>query len=68
MVTVFFYIRCAVHFEFLPTGQTVNKEYYLDVMRRLREVARFIKEARIVERQLVLRMRSFDRSSMPTKI
>ncbi|XP_018055293.1 PREDICTED: uncharacterized protein LOC108691868 [Atta colombica] len=26
-----------VHHEFLPEGQTVNKEYYLDVMRRLRE-------------------------------
>ena len=26
--------------EFLPTGQTVNKEYYLSVMRRLREAMR----------------------------
>jgi len=26
-----------VHHEFLPEGQTVNKEYYLDVMRCLRE-------------------------------
>jgi len=27
-----------VHHEFLPEGQIVNKEYYLGVMRRLREV------------------------------
>ena len=26
-----------VHHEFLPQGRTVNKEYYLEVMRRLRE-------------------------------
>jgi len=29
-----------VHHEFLPEGQTVNKEYYLSVIRRLREVVR----------------------------
>lgn len=29
-----------VHQEFLPTGQTVNKEYYLSVLRRLLEVIR----------------------------
>ncbi|GBL93102.1 hypothetical protein AVEN_216456-1 [Araneus ventricosus] len=32
--------RCVVHYEFLPTGQTVNKDYYLSVMRRLREAIR----------------------------
>ena len=36
----FFYYRGVVHSEFLPTGQTVNKEYYLSVMRRLREAVR----------------------------
>lgn len=29
-----------VHHEFLPEGKTVNKEYYLGVMRRLREAIR----------------------------
>jgi len=29
-----------VHHEFLPEDQTVNKEYYLGVMRRLREAVR----------------------------
>ena len=40
MLTVFFDYRGVVHYEFLPTGQTVNKEYYLSVMRRLREAIR----------------------------
>lgn len=40
MLTVFFDYRCVVHYEFLPPGQTVNKEYYLSVMRRLREAIR----------------------------
>ena len=26
-----------VHYEFLPQGHTVNKEYYIDIMRRLRD-------------------------------
>ena len=29
--------RCVVHHEFLPQGRKVNKEYYLEVMCRLRE-------------------------------
>ena len=28
MLTVFFDYRGVVHYEFLPTGQTVNNEYY----------------------------------------
>jgi len=40
MLTVFFDIRGVVHYEFLPEGQTVNKEYYLAVLRRLREKIR----------------------------
>ena len=36
-MTVFFDFRAVVHYEFLPTRPTVNKEYYLSVMRRLRE-------------------------------
>ena len=34
MLTVFFNYCGVVHYEFLPPGQTVNKEYYLNVMRR----------------------------------
>jgi histone-lysine N-methyltransferase SETMAR len=40
LLTVFFDYRGVVHKEFLPTGQTVNKEYYLSVMQRLRESIR----------------------------
>ncbi|CAK9816200.1 Mariner Mos1 transposase [Anthophora plagiata] len=40
MLTVFFDYRGVVHYEFLPPGQTVNKEYYLSVMRCLREAIR----------------------------
>ena len=40
MLTVFIDYSGVVHYEFLPTGQTVNEEYYLSVMRHLREVIR----------------------------
>ena len=40
MMTVFFDFRGVVHYEFLPPRQTVNKKYYLSVMRRLREAIR----------------------------
>lgn len=29
-----------MHFEFLPKGRTINKEYYFEVVRRLREAIR----------------------------
>ena len=29
--------RGIVHYEFVPTGQTVNQIYYLEVLKRLRE-------------------------------
>jgi hypothetical protein len=32
----FFDYRGVVHHEFVPQGQTVNKEFYLEVVRRLR--------------------------------
>jgi len=39
-VNCFLRFRGVVHKEFLPIGQLVNKEYYLSVMRRLRESIR----------------------------
>jgi len=39
-LTVFIDYQDLVHHEFLASGQTVNKEYYLGVMRRLRESIR----------------------------
>ena len=40
MLLTFFYIRGIVHYEFVPTGQTVNQVYYLEVLERLREEVR----------------------------
>ena len=40
MLTVFFDIRGIVHHEYAPEGQTVTKEYYQDVLRRLRDAVR----------------------------
>ena len=40
LLTVFLDCTSVVHHEFLPQGRTVNKEYYLEVMRRLREAIR----------------------------
>jgi len=37
MLIVFFDIRGIVHHEFVPKGQTVNAEFYCNVLRRLRE-------------------------------
>jgi len=36
----FFDIKGSVHYEFVPTGQTVNQVYYLEVLERLREKVR----------------------------
>jgi hypothetical protein len=36
MLIVFFDIRGIVHLEFAPEGQTVNSEFYYNVLRRLR--------------------------------
>lgn len=40
MLIVFFDWKGIVHQEFVPRGQTVNKEFYLTVMQRLREAVR----------------------------
>ena len=37
---VFFYCEGIIHHELVPRGQMVNKEYYLKVMKRLREAVR----------------------------
>ena len=39
-VADFFYFRGIVHYEFVPTGQTVNQVYYLEVLGRLHEKVR----------------------------
>ena len=40
MLLTFLDIRGIVHYEFVPTGQTVNQVYYLDVLKRLHEKVR----------------------------
>jgi len=40
MLLTFFDIRRIVHYELVPTGQTVNQAYYLEVLERLREKVR----------------------------
>ena len=37
MLLTFFDIRGVVHYEFVPTGQTVNQVHYLEVLERLLE-------------------------------
>ena len=39
-IDIFFYWKVIVHHEFVPHGETVNKEFYLKVMKRLREAVR----------------------------
>ena len=40
MLLTFFDIRRIVRYEFVPTGQTVNQVYYLEVLEGLREKVR----------------------------
>jgi len=40
MLIAFFDIDRLVHHEFVPTGQTVNKEFYKTVLQRLRDAVR----------------------------
>ena len=40
MLVTFFDIRGTVHYEIVPTGQTVNQVFYLEVLERLCEKVR----------------------------
>ena len=40
MLLAFFDSEGIVHHEYAPDGQTINKEFYLEVLRRLRESVR----------------------------
>jgi len=40
MLLALFDIRGIFHYEFVPSGQTVNQVYYLEVRERLREKVR----------------------------
>ncbi|BFZ02340.1 hypothetical protein BsWGS_05379 [Bradybaena similaris] len=40
LLIVFFDYKGIVHHEYAPSGQTVNKEYYIEVLRRLRDAVR----------------------------
>jgi len=40
MLLVFFYWMGTVHYEFVQPGETVDKEFYLNVLKRLRETGR----------------------------
>ena len=37
MLTCFFNSRGIMHHEYAPEGQTINKEYYLEILRRFRD-------------------------------
>ena len=37
MLICLFDIKGLVHFEFVPQGQTVNQQFYLEVLKRLRD-------------------------------
>ena len=50
LLTVFLVYNSMVHHGFLPQDHTVNKEYYLEVMCRLREAA---ETHRIVGKQIM---------------
>ncbi|GBO18478.1 hypothetical protein AVEN_231257-1 [Araneus ventricosus] len=40
MLELFFDDDSVIHYEFIPEGQTVNKELYLEILKRLRDAIR----------------------------
>ena len=40
MLTCFFDSRGIIHYEYAPEGQAINKEHYLELLRRLRDAVR----------------------------
>ena len=40
MLIIFFDCKGVVHYEFAPRGQTTNKEYYVKILKRLRDAVR----------------------------
>ena len=40
MLIVFFHYESVVHHEYAPTGQTINKDYYFQILKRLRQAMR----------------------------
>ena len=53
MLLVFFDIRGIVIIDWVPNGQTVNQQYYLQVLQKLREKVRK-KKALVVEKWMDL--------------
>ena len=54
MLLTFFNIRGIVRYEFVPTGQTVNQVYYLEVLERLREKVRRKRPERLANNSKIL--------------
>jgi len=54
MAIVFFDIRGVVHHEYVPQGQTVNKEYYVEVLKRLRDRVRRARPEMFKEKSWIL--------------
>ena len=40
MLIIFLDCEVVLHYEFAPRGQTINKEYYVEVLKRLRDAVR----------------------------
>ena len=40
MLIIFFYCEGVMHHEFAPRGQAINKEYYVEFLKRLRDTVR----------------------------
>jgi len=54
-----FDISGIVHYEFVPTGQTVNHVYYLEVLKRLREKLRRKRPELFANNSLILHQEKY---------